>query len=124
MCYYDFKGPIRVNDDRRFKPVDKKATKKETDELGQQLKVYILSVTCALTRHTTFKVMEDRSYESTKLALLRVFYERGTARLLISDQEPSFKALQRDFTDKDAQDTFQWLRGRNNSGEKTDLENA
>ena len=81
-------------------------------------------MTCALTRHTTFEVTEDRSYESTKLALLRVFYERGIARLLVSDQEPSFKALQKDFTDKDAHDTFQWLKGWKESGEKADLENT
>ena len=59
VCYYDFKGPLRVNDDRRFKPTKKKKAKEPTDEFGQQLKVYILSVTCALTRHTTFEGSED-----------------------------------------------------------------
>ena len=51
--YFDFKGPIHCNDDRQFKTVNKKKSKKEEkDEDRQKLKVYILSMTCAMTRHT------------------------------------------------------------------------
>ena len=124
VAYYDFKGPLRVNDDRRFKSADaKKDSRKKADGM-QQIKVYILSMTCALTRHTTFELCEDRSYESTKMAIQRIFYERGTSRLLISDQEPSFKALQRDLTDKEAKETIAWMEGWKNSAEKSDLEKS
>ena len=77
VAFYDFKGPISCNDDIRFKTFGKKKPKKHTDteeKPDQKLKVYILSMTCALTRHTTLEVCEDRSYESTKLAIQRIFY--------------------------------------------------
>ena len=79
-------------------------------------------MTCAMTRQTTLEVCEDRSYESTKLALQRISYERGTPRLLISDQEPSFKAVRRDLSDKDASDAMEWLKGWKDSKEKKDIE--
>ena len=47
----------------------------------QALKAYILIATCAMTHHTTLEVTEDRSYESNKLAILRIYYERGTFKL-------------------------------------------
>ena len=96
VSYYDFKGPIRVRPDRNFKPVNKQAEEPTTEQL---LKVYILSMTCGLTRHTTSEICEDRSYQSTKLAVQRIFCERGTSKIRISDQEPSFKALEGDMTD-------------------------
>ena len=86
VAYYDFKGPIKVNDDRQFKSVKKKQSNDTTDPPDEQLKVYILSMTCALTRNTTLAICENRSYESAKLALLRIFYERRTHELIISDQ--------------------------------------
>ena len=78
VAYYDFKGPIKVNDDRQFKSVKKKQSNDTTDPADEQLKMYILSMNCALTRHTTLQTCENRSYESAKLALLKIFYERGT----------------------------------------------
>ena len=46
IAYYDFKGPIRVNDDRQFKKVGNKKKVNETDDpQDEQLKVYILSMT-------------------------------------------------------------------------------
>lgn len=77
VSYYDFKGPIRVRPDRNFKPVNKQAEEPTTEQL---LKVYILSMTCGLTRHTTFEVCEDRSYQSTKLAIQRFFSKEGHQR--------------------------------------------
>ena len=70
VAYYDFKGPIRVRDDRSFKPVDRNPIQPADP---QMLKIYILSMTCALTRHTTFEVCEDRSYQSTKLTIQLFF---------------------------------------------------
>lgn len=63
-----------------------------------------------MTRHHTLEVTEERSYEYTNLAVLRVVYERGIAQLLFSGQYLSFNELQKEFTNKDAQDKFQWLR--------------
>ena len=31
--------------------------------------------------------------------------------MLISDQEPSFKALERDMTDQEARETIEWMKG-------------
>ena len=76
----------------------------------------------AMTIHTTLEVCEDRFYESTKLASQRIFYERGTPRVLISDQEPSFKAVRRDLSDKDASDAMEWLKGWKESKQKVDIE--
>ena len=57
----------------------------------EKLKVYILNYTCALTRHTNLEVSQNRSYESTKAALLRIFFERGAPQVIVSDQEATFK---------------------------------
>ena len=121
VAYYDYKGPIRVRDDRSFKPVDKNSIQPSDP---QMLKIYILSMTCALTRHTTFEVCEDRSYKSTKLAIQRIFFERGTSKKLIGDQEPSFKVLERDMTDQEAKETIEWMKGWITSKEKLDLEKS
>ena len=56
MIYYDFKGPIRVNDDRKVKKVKNKTSDEEYDVEDKDLKAYILSATCAMTRHTTLEV--------------------------------------------------------------------
>ena len=103
----------------------KKLPKKTTnadEKPDQKLKVYILSMTCALTRHTTLEVCEDRSYESTKLAIQRIFYERGTSRILISNQSPSFKAVKKDLSDQEAMATLKWLQGWKASDAIEDLE--
>ena len=73
----------------------------DDDNKGQALKAYILSAythtTWAMTRHTTLEVTEDRSYESVKLAILRIFYERGTSRIMISYMEAAFRAIEKDY---------------------------
>ena len=74
------------------------------------LKMFILSMS-ASTRHTTFEVCEDWSYQSTKLTFQRIFFERGTSKMLISDKEPSFKALERDMTDQEAKEAIEWMKG-------------
>ena len=123
-AFFDYKGPILVRDDREFRSKMKKNESRE----DQLIKIYILLVTCSLTRHTTLELVENRTYECTKMALLRIFYDRGAPRLLISDQEPAFKALARDFetkeTKKEALDTINWLNGWNQSSEKSDLEQS
>ena len=125
IAYYDFKGPVRVNDDRQFKKVGNKKKVNETDDpQDEQLKVYILSMTCALTRHTTLEVCKNRSYESAKMAIQRIFYERGSSRLLISDQEKSFQAMEKDFTNETAKNNANWLHGWNRSDEMKDLEQS
>ena len=78
-------------------------------------------MTCALTRHTTLEVCEDRSYESAKMAIQRIFYERGTSTTLISDQEPSFKAVKKDLSDKEAIETLKWHQGWKDSEAMKDL---
>ena len=104
ICYFDYKGPILVNDDSDYKTKKEKKSKETNKNIKEpekeKLKIYILSITCALTRHTTFEVCKNRSYLETKMALQRVFYERGCPRLMISDAEPSFKAVARDFGSK------------------------
>ena len=45
VAYYDFKGSIRVRDDRSFKNFDKNSTQPSDP---QMLKICILSMTCAL----------------------------------------------------------------------------
>ena len=122
ICYYDFKGPIRVSDDRISKNTT--AANPQAEEPQDQIKIYILSVTCAMTRHTTFEVTIDRSYENTKLAMLRVFYERGISRLLISDQEPVFKSIKKDFSDIETKETLDWLKGWKDSDQRKDLEQS
>ena len=57
MIYYDFKGPIRVNDDRKIKKVKKKNCDEEDYVESKDLKSYILSATCAMTRHTSLEVV-------------------------------------------------------------------
>ena len=79
VTYYDFKGPIRVRDDRSFKNVDKNSTQPSDPQMPN---IYILAMTCALTRHITFEVCENRSYQSTKLAIQRILFERGTSKFL------------------------------------------
>ena len=69
----------------KFKKVKKKQNEDDDDEEDQTLKAYILAASCALTRHVTLEVTEDRSYEAIKLSILRLFYERGTCRIMISD---------------------------------------
>ena len=107
---------------------DRKAkSENNRDAEPEKLKIYILTVTCALTKHTTFEVCENRTYETTKLALQRVFFERGTPRVMISDSEPSFKAVARDFGSRytnisheeiqEAKDTINWLDGWKKSKE-------
>ena len=54
--------------------------------------------------------------------MLRVFFERGISRLLISDQEPAFKAMEKNFSDKEAKETLEWLRGWRDSDQRKDLE--
>ena len=44
--------------------------------------------------------------------------------MLISDQEPSFKALERDMTDQEAKETIEWMKGWITSKEKLDLEKS
>ena len=83
-----------------------------------EIKVYILSVTRAMTRHTTFEVCYNRSYEETKLALQRVFFGRGVAALMISDGEPSFKAVSKDFSTEEQQ----WMDEFKNSKERHEIE--
>ena len=122
VCYYDFKGPIRVSDDRISKNTT--AANPQAEEPQDQIKIYILSVTCAMTRHTTFEVTIDRSYENTKLAMLRVFYERGISRLLISDQEPAFKSIKKDFSETETKETLDWLKGWKDSDQRKDLEQS
>ena len=56
------------------------------------------------------------------MAIQRVFYERGASQLMISDQEPSFKAVAKDYTNQEAKETIKWLDGWNKSDEKADLE--
>ena len=95
-CFFDFKGPIMVNDDREYKLKKGKINLNPSE--NEKIKVYILNYTCALSRHTTLEVSQSRSYESTKMALLRIFFERGAPRVLLSDQETSFKAVAKDFS--------------------------
>lgn len=99
------------------------ASDEEEQDL-QRLKIYVLSVICALTRHVTLEVTANRTYDETKLALQRVFYERGAARLMISDSEPSFKAVSKDMSNADAKGTVLWLDGWKQSKEKADLEQS
>ena len=49
-----------MNDDRKFKKMKKKQNEEDDDEEDQALKAYILSASCALTRHITLVVTEDR----------------------------------------------------------------
>ena len=42
----------------------------------------------------------------------------------ISDQESSFKALERDMTDQEAKETIEWMKGWTTSKEKLDLEKS
>ena len=121
VAYWDYKGPILVNDDRQFK-AKTNGNKQTKAQEPEKLKIYILSVTCALTRHVTFEVCENRSYDSTKSAIQRVFYERGASQLMISDQEPSFKAVAKDYTNQESKETIKWLDGWNKSEQKADLE--
>ena len=102
---------IKVKDDRKFKKVKKKQSKDDDEDEDQALKAYILSASCALTRHITLEVTEDRSYESIKLAILRLFYERGTCRIMISDMESAFKAIEKDLSGKDSRDTKDMIEG-------------
>ena len=58
---------------------------------------------------------------------MRVFYERWALELMISDQEPSFKAIKRDYSKdedaaKEAHDTIKWLDGWHKCNEKADIE--
>ena len=122
--YYDIKGPIHVNDDRKFKKVKKKQNEDDDDEEDQTLKAYILTASCALTRHVTLEVTEDRSYEAIKLAILRLFYERGTCRIMISDMESAFKAIEKDLSEKDSKDTKDMIEGWKSSEQKIDLETS
>ena len=57
VIYYDFKEPIRVNDDRKIKKVKKKISDEEHDVEDKDLKAKILSATCAMARHTTLEVV-------------------------------------------------------------------
>ena len=95
-CFFDFKGPIMVNDDREFRT--KKGRNSSSSSEKEKIKIYILNYTCALSRHTTLEVTQNRSYEATKMALLRIFFERGAPNVLVSDQESSFKAVAKDFS--------------------------
>ena len=122
--YYNIKGPIKVNDDRKFKKVKKKQSKDDDEDEDQALKAYILSASCALTRHITLEVTEDRSYESIKLAIRRLFYERGTCRIMISDMESAFKAIEKDLSEKDSKDTKDMIEGWKSSEQKIDLETS
>ena len=69
----------------------------------------------------TFELVPNRTYESTKMGLQRVFYERGACAVMISDQEPSFKAVVKDYSNTEAKETIQWLDG-SKSDEREDLE--
>ena len=100
-----------MNNDRKFKKVKKKQNEDDDDDEDQALKAYILSANCALTRHITLEVTEDRSYEAIKLAILRLFYERGTCRITISDMESAFKAIEKDLSEKDSKDTKDMIEG-------------
>ena len=111
VAYWDFKGPIAVVDDsaeyRQYKTKGKRNQNKDSiKEDPKKVKVYILSVTDALTRHVTFELVPNRTYESTKMALQRVFYERGACEVMISDQEPSFKAVAKDYSNTEAKETI------------------
>ena len=56
------------------------------------------------------------------MAIQRIYYERGSSRLLISDQEKSFQAMEKDFTNETAKNNANWLQGWNRSDEMKDLE--
>ena len=83
-------------------------------------------LTCSLTRHTTLEVIENGTYEATKLAMLRIFYDRGVPRLLISDREKAFMALARDYESREgrleAASDEEWLYGWDKSHKRMDLE--
>ena len=95
----------------------------EDDEVeGQALEEYILSATCAMTRHTSLEINEDRSYETIKLAILRIFYERGTCRVMISDMEVAVRDIEKDVSEKDFKDTREMIEGWKVFEQKLDLE--
>ena len=112
-----------VNDDREYK--SKKGKINLNSSENEKINVYILNCTCALSRRTTLEVSQNRSYESTKAALLRIFFERGAPRVLVSDQEASFKAVAKDFSKiQEHKDAVKWLGGWRESEEKKCLEKA
>ena len=100
-----------MNDDRKFKQVKKKQNDDDDDIEDQALNAYILSASCALTRRITLEVTEDRSYDAIKLAILRLFYEKGTCRIMISDMESAFKAIVKDLSEKDSKDMKDMIEG-------------
>ena len=124
ICY-DIKVPIIVDNDRKFKKVRKKISDEEDeDDEIQALKAYILSATCAMTCHSSLEVTEDRSYESIKLAILKIFYEQGTSRVMIRDIEAAFRAIEKDLSEKDSKNTREMIEGWKVSEQKVDLETA
>ena len=56
-----------VHDDWDYKSKKGKINLNSADD--EKLKVYILNYNCALTRHTTLEVFQNRRYESAKAAL-------------------------------------------------------
>ena len=58
------------------------------------------------------------------MAILRIFYERGTCRVMISDMESAFKAIEKDLSEKDSKDTKEMIEGWKSSEQKIDLETS
>ena len=53
------------------------------------------------------------------MALLRIFFERGSPSVLVSDREASFKAIAKDFSKiPEHKETVKWLEGWHESDEK------
>ena len=67
---------------------------------------------------------ELRHRNEYKQFMLRVFYERGISRQLISDQEAAFKSIKKDFSDIETKETLDWLKGWKDSDQRKDLEQS
>jgi hypothetical protein len=67
----DHLGPLRIGSDKR----------------------YVLLTTCAVTRGIHLELQESLSALDTSRAMRRVFARRGTPRMVVSDNHPSFLAL-------------------------------
>ena len=119
----DIKGPLNVVNDTYKQQSKQRIQRKnagystENNYEPTYVKVYVIVFTCALTRHATLDIIENKSYEAVKNSFVRFINRWGTPSLCISDADSIFKALARDYVLED----IKWLDGLDTSEEFKDL---
>ena len=89
VVFWDIKGHLSIINDSYKTANKKKLKEKNTNQEIQRVKVYVIVFTCALTRHSTIDMIEDKSYESVKNAFVRFINRWGNPAMCVSDSDLS-----------------------------------